>query len=243
VTEQGATLPDRLSLGRPPSARPTIAALILGASTLALLPLWWPAHPPSTVGRPPWSERGRLDAREAAPSVHGGIATGTTIGVHSARLVDLEPVIAARPPVRLKIPGIGVAASIVPVGVHRSGVMEVPPDIGTVGWYRFGPSPGLPGSAVLVGHVDSRIRGPGVFFGLSRVAPGDVVRVRLTGGRWRAFEVVSRSLVPKNGLPSEVFARVGRPVLTMITCGGGFDWEAGRYTGNVVVAAVPRRVP
>lgn len=240
MTGQGTTLPDGVTLGKPPSARP-IAALIVGASTLALLPLWWPARPPSTAGRPPWAERGRLDAREAAPSAQGGIAASATIGVHSARLVDLEPVIAARRPVRLSIPSIGVDAPIVPVGVHRSGTMEVPPDIRTVGWYRFGPSPGLPGSAVLVGHVDSRIRGPGVFFGLSRVAPGDVVRVRLEG-RWRAFEVVSRSLVPKDRLPSGAFARDGRPVLTMITCGGGFDWGAGRYTGNVVVAAVPREV-
>jgi LPXTG-site transpeptidase (sortase) family protein len=117
--------------------------------------------------------------------------------------------------------------------------MEIPDDVRTVGWYRFGPSPGGPGSAVLVGHVDSRVAGPGVFFRLSSLRQGDEVRVQLAGGRWRAFEVVSRRLVPKDDIPAGAFVRHGRPILTLITCGGGFDPAVGAYTHNVVVAAVP----
>jgi sortase (surface protein transpeptidase) len=148
---------------------------------------------------------------------------------------------AARPPRRLTIPALGVTAPIVPMGVEPGGTMEVPDDVVTVGWYRFGPSPGLPGSAVLVGHVDSRLEGPGVFFGLTKLQVGDLVRVRVADGGWDSFRVVARALVAKDRLPRGIFTRDGDPVLTLITCGGGFDAAAGRYTHNVVVSAVPAR--
>jgi sortase (surface protein transpeptidase) len=93
---------------------------------------------------------------------------------------------------------------------------------------------------LLIGHVDSRVQGPGVFFGLSRLEPGDEIRVRVSGGRWRSFEVVARNLVAKDRLPPSIFTREGDPILTLVTCGGGFDEEAGHYTHNVVVSAVPR---
>jgi sortase (surface protein transpeptidase) len=160
------------------------------------------------------------------------------LDVHSLRLADLEPARADPVPLELLIPTVGVRAAIVPVGVEPGGAMEIPEDVATVGWYRFGSSPGRPGSALLVGHVDSRVYGPGVFFRLSELDPGDVVRVHVTKRRWESFEVVSRNLVPKEQLPAAIFARRGDAVLTLITCGGGFDQAAGRYTHNVVISAV-----
>jgi hypothetical protein len=65
-----------------------------------------------------------------------------------------------------------VNARIIPVGVETTGTMEVPADVRTVGWYRFGPSPALPGSTVLIGHVDSRAAGPGVFSVLTLITCG-----------------------------------------------------------------------
>ena len=160
------------------------------------------------------------------------------IGVYSARPADLEPVSLARPPLRIVIPRVGVNARIMPVGVERTGTMDVPADVRTVGWYRFGPSPGLPGSTVLIGHVDSRMAGPGVFFGLSELEPGDGLRVLASGRSWESFEVVARSLWEKDRLPEQLFSREGDPILTLITCGGPFDSVAGQYTHNVVVTAI-----
>lgn len=162
------------------------------------------------------------------------------IGVHSARPADLEPVSLAQPPLRVLIPRVGVNARIIPVSVETTGTMEVPADVRTVGWYRFGPSPGLPGSTVLIGHVDSRAAGPGVFFGLSELEPGDRIRVLSSGRRWESFDVVARNLWEKDRLPEQIFSREGDPVLTLITCGGSFDSAAGRYTHNVVVTAILR---
>ncbi len=212
----------------------------LSASLLVTIPLWWPAgRVEEDVGTPPWSRpTSSILAGPARPELFGR-AEPPSVEVHSARLADLEPLVRGPRPLHLKIPRLRVAAPIHAMGIGPGRTMEVPDDVHTVGWYRFGPSPGAPGSAVLVGHVDSR-HGAGVFFGLSTLRRGDEIRVELAEGGWKEFEVVSRSLVPKDHLPAGAFARRGDPILTLITCGGAFDRAAGAYTDNVLVAAVPR---
>jgi hypothetical protein len=55
-----------------------------------------------------------------------------------------------------------------------------------------------------------------------------------------AYRVEAVSRFPKTGLPvGEVFARDGAPRLTLVTCGGQFDYRANGYTENVVVVARP----
>lgn len=213
--------------------------MVLCLSVLLLTPWWMETGPETSVGAPP--PLGRLPGRAPdSPSIPAGEGTPPPIAVHSLRLTDLERTASGPAPVRLVIRAIGVDARIVPVGVQREGAMRVPENVATLGWYRFGPSPGASGSAVLVGHVDSRVQGAGVFFRLRELQTRDVVRVQVSDGEWRPFEVVWRTLVPKEGLPRRVFAREGSPVLSLITCGGGFDAAEGHYTHNVVVGAVPR---
>jgi sortase (surface protein transpeptidase) len=179
----------------------------------------------------------RATNRQVVPAGEGALPA---IAVNSLRLADLKPTVSGPAPVRMVIPALAVDARIVSAGVEPDGAMEVPEDAGTVGWYRFGPSPGDPGSAVLVGHVDSRLQGPGVFFRLGELRVGALVRVQVANGEWKSFHVVWRALVPKERLPRPLFGREGHPILTLITCGGAFDAAAGRYSHNVVVAAVPR---
>jgi sortase (surface protein transpeptidase) len=117
--------------------------------------------------------------------------------------------------------------------------MEVPEDVATAGWYRFSPLPGARGSAMLIGHVDSRVQGPGIFFGLSRLELGERIGVQLSGGSTQSFVVVARRSFAKDELPQDLFARDGPPRLTLVTCGGGFDEETRSYSHNVIVYAVP----
>jgi hypothetical protein len=142
-------------------------------------------------------------------------------------------------PTHLSIPALGVEARIVPVGVERSGEIQVPSDVRLVGHYRLGPAPGLAGNAVLLGHVDSRLQGPGVFFGLSTLNLGELVSVTMENERRLSFRVVARRLFPREALPARVFSKVGSPVLVLITCGGSFDEDARRYSDNLVIYAVP----
>lgn len=121
--------------------------------------------------------------------------------------------------------------------------MAVPDNVTDVGWYKFGPSPGEPGSAVLAAHVDLASSGPGVFFDLRTLEEGDSVVVSYEDGSESSFRVVARVNYEKDELPLDViFSREGPPVLTLITCGGGFNRNIARYDSNVVVYAVPKSV-
>jgi hypothetical protein len=157
---------------------------------------------------------------------------------HSARIGDIEPIDKPRP-TRLRIAALGVDAPVTALGVAASGEMEVPQDSGTIAWYEHGPSPGQNGSAVLAGHVDYDGQ-PGVFFRLDDLRDGDTITVAFEGAGPRTFTVVDGASIAKTALPIDrLFRRTGRPVLTLITCGGEFDPARRSYRSNVVVRAVP----
>jgi hypothetical protein len=146
------------------------------------------------------------------------------------------------PPTGLRIPAIGLTAQVDQVGIDSgTGDFDVPPSVDRVGWYRFGP--GLEaeaGSVVIAGHVDSAQQGRGAFFRLSELSPGDLIEVSDADGVTYQFEVVGREVYGKDAIPLErYFARDGEVRLTLITCGGEFDGDAGRYEDNVVVTAAP----
>src|SRR3954469_3714110 len=105
-----------------------------------------------------------------------------------ARVVPLR----SSTPVRLEIPKIGVRTALMPLGLNADHSLEVPPlsRAQEAGWYRFGPTPGARGAAVIAGHVDTT-RGPAVFSRLGKLRPGDVVRVEREDGRTATFRVDS----------------------------------------------------
>lgn len=143
-------------------------------------------------------------------------------------------------PVGLRIDAIDLDAPVNPYGVAANGDMDVPDNVTDVAWYEFGPRPGEPGSAVLAAHVDLAGQGPGVFFDLDDLDPGDVVTVVYEDDSTQSFRVAARVVYDKDEIPLDViFAEDGPPVLTLITCGGGFNRQVRRYDSNVVVYALP----
>ncbi len=116
--------------------------------------------------------------------------------------------------------------------------MTVPPPL-DVGWYRYGPSPGEPGSAVLAGHIASGGI-DGAFRHLDRLSAGDRIVIDFDDGSAEEFVVDELFQVDKTELPFDsVFARSGPSKLALITCGGPFDPAARSYEDNIVVTAVP----
>ena len=165
-----------------------------------------------------------------------------------ASLLDFRPTgiehldVAAPPaPVRVKIEAIGVDAVVAALGIDPdNGQMDVPPNVSEVGWYRHGPVPGEAGSSVMAAHVDLSGPGRGVFWSLGELEPGDRIIVDYADGTSAEFSVEARNTYLKTDLPLDaIFARGGTPVLTLVTCGGGFNTSIGRYDSNVVVYAVP----
>jgi hypothetical protein len=152
--------------------------------------------------------------------------------IAAAPLPDAPPV---APPVSLTIPSIGVQTPLIRLGLTTSGALQVPPTASVAGWYTGSPRPGAIGSAVIAGHIDS-YEGPGVFFRLADLRPGDRVYVRRADGTLAVFRVTSVRMYPKDRFPSSsVYGPAPDPELRLITCGGTFDYALRSYLSNVVV--------
>jgi hypothetical protein len=141
------------------------------------------------------------------------------------------------PPVSLTIPAIGVQTKLIHLGLTRSGALQVPDTTAVAGWYTGSPAPGGIGSAVIAGHVDSYL-GPGVFYRLRLLHPGELIYVRQASGDLAIFKVSTVRLYPKSGFPTDaVYGPTPTPTLRLITCGGLFDYNTGHYLSNVIVFA------
>jgi hypothetical protein len=148
-----------------------------------------------------------------------------------------QPAAVSRP-VALTIPSIGVQTSLVDLGLTAAGALQVPSSTAVAGWYTGSPRPGAVGSAVIAGHIDSRV-GPGVFFRLSALRPGDRVYVRRADGTLAVFRVTLVRQYAKDSFPtSAVYGPTPDAELRLITCGGTFDPQLGSYLSNTVAYAV-----
>jgi hypothetical protein len=140
-------------------------------------------------------------------------------------------------PVALVIPAIGVSTSLVHLGLTPSGVLQVPSSVAVAGWYTGSARPGAIGAAVIAGHIDS-VAGPGVFFRLRLLRPGNRVYVKRADGSLAVFQVTAVHSYLKTRFPSEsVYGPEPDAQLRLITCGGTFDFTTGHYLSNVIVYA------
>jgi sortase (surface protein transpeptidase) len=157
-------------------------------------------------------------------------------GFRSVRGYQPTPV-----PVRIDIPRIGVASALDRLGRAPDGTVQEPTRWGVAGWYAPGTRPGDPGSAVILGHVDSKA-GPAVFFRLRELRRGDTVTIGRADGSRVRFIVQRTEQYPKDRFPTDaVYYPTLTPALRLVTCGGAFDATAGRYRSNVIVFATMAR--
>lgn len=139
---------------------------------------------------------------------------------------------------RLVIPYVGVDAPLIDLRLDSERRLPAPPEDepDVAGWYADGPSPGEPGTAIAVGHLDTNT-GPAVFGGLGELKRGKRVEVRRADGRTAVYSVDAIKSYEKDKFPNrEVYGARKRPELRLITCGGNYDRRTG-YSGNVVVFA------
>jgi sortase (surface protein transpeptidase) len=144
-------------------------------------------------------------------------------------------------PSYLTIPAAGVHTRLITLGLTADGSLQVPTSTAVAGWYTGSPRPGQIGSAIIAGHIDS-FQGPGVFFRLRLLRPGDRVYIRHVDGTLVVFRVYAEDMYAKDRFPTErVYGPVPDPELRLITCGGVFDPATGSYLSNVVVYAAQIR--
>jgi hypothetical protein len=200
--------------------RPLTAAVLLGgvlAMAIAIIGLLVvtgrPGHPPGPASAAPDG----LTPLRTLPAVP-------------------EPVmLAAAPPVALQIPAIGVRTRLVQLGITRQDTLQVPSSPSVAGWYTGSPRPGDIGSSIIAGHIDSYL-GPGVFYRLSELHPGDRIYVLQADGKSAVFRVTAVHQYLKTHFPAAaVYGPVPDAELRLISCGGTFDYATRSYLSNVVV--------
>ena len=142
-------------------------------------------------------------------------------------------------PTHIRIPAIGVDADFEePLGVDANQEVEVPKSFDTVGWYKYGPVPGELGPSVVLGHVDSRLGGPEVFYYLRDLTKGDRIEIDREDGSTVVFEVTRLETVSQAAFPSEeVYGNINFAGLRLITCTGTYDHGTRRYDHNLIVFA------
>ncbi|MFA7297084.1 MAG: class F sortase [Dehalococcoidia bacterium] len=154
---------------------------------------------------------------------------------------------------RIRIPSINVDVPLSKGVVGKDGQLPDPLGPSDVMWYDFGSRkdvggvPGAGGNAVLAGHVDragfveyagAEYSGPGALFWLDRLQAGDVVEIT-TNGKTLRYGVVWAKQVDADTNWNELFsAKVLGDSITIVTCGGDFDYERHEYSSRYVVRAV-----
>ncbi|GAA3070525.1 class F sortase [Streptomyces glomeratus] len=142
-------------------------------------------------------------------------------------------------PKRIIIPQIGVDAPFTKLSLDASGHLNPPPvtNRNLVGWYKNGVAPGERGTALVVGHVDTKT-GAAVFVFLRLLKPGNSVTITRADGSTARFQVDSVETFSKAHFPDKrVYANAPTPQLRLITCGGDYDHAAHEYLSNTVVFA------
>jgi sortase (surface protein transpeptidase) len=131
-----------------------------------------------------------------------------------------------------------VTAPVGPLGLNRDGTLEVPANFARAGWYTGRPTPGEAGPAIIVAHRSSR-RGPGAFWKLPDVQPGQQIVVTRADRRRVLFSVERVEQHRKDAFPTAaVYGPTPDTALRLITCGGPFEPALGdHYRDNVIVFA------
>ncbi|MFF0301241.1 class F sortase [Streptomyces sp. NPDC004562] len=185
---------------------------------------------PATTPTPSPSARPRTTAATPAPR-----PARTSVAPRTSAPPRTLP---RSPATRIVIPYIGVDADLMDLGLDGERRLTTPPEDKPelAGWYTDGPSPGEPGTAIAVGHLDTNT-GPAVFGGLGELKRGKRVEVRRADGRTAVYTVDAIKSYEKDKFPNRlVYGTRNRPELRLITCGGNYDRRTG-YSGNVVVFA------
>ena len=140
-------------------------------------------------------------------------------------------------PVGLSIEKAGVDAGIEPLRVI-DGQMQDPTGPWVVAWYENLGSLGEDGNVVMAGHIDYWNVGPSVFYNSASLQPGDEVVVSGDNGKTYPFAVEWIKQFDSDAIPlDEVAGPTEDQSLTLITCGGAFDYANGHYLQRTVVRA------
>jgi Sortase domain len=212
-------------------------AALAGAPALALFALsrTWVGYAqdaqPATIATPAAGPNSiRPTGAGEAPSTGGerpGPAGLSKLPARNARVA----------PVELAVETAGIDAAVEQLRVV-DGAMQDPTGPWIVAWYDNLGSLGRPGNVVMAGHIDYWNVGPAVFYNLAAMQPGDQIVVTGDDSKTYPFAVDWVRQYDSGEMPlDEVAGPTTGQSLTLITCGGAFDYATAHYLQRTVVRA------
>jgi LPXTG-site transpeptidase (sortase) family protein len=143
---------------------------------------------------------------------------------------------AVESPSRLKIPVINVDTAVYYVGLTSDGTMDIAKDPDKVAWYKFGPSPGEIGSAVIAGHYGWIGDKGSIFNDIHTLIKGDKLSVTDEKGTVIVFVVREiRQYDPESDATTIFKSNDGKSHLNLITCNGVWVNNKQSYSNRLVV--------
>lgn len=189
-------------------------------------------------------EESRSIGRPEGPSAIVSTRTGEVPSTGTRRPGPVDQVLRATSsrqpglaPIALQVEAALIDAPIEVLQVI-DGTMQDPSGPWEVGWYENLASLGDGSNVVMAGHIDYWNVGPAVFYNIASLTEGAAVQVVAEDGRIFTYAVEWVREYPADNLPlDEVVGPTPSESLTMITCGGTFDYATAHYLSRIAVRA------
>lgn len=118
------------------------------------------------------------------------------------------------------------------------GIMQNPTGPWIVSWYQESARLGEIGNILMAGHLDYWDVGPAIFYNVGLLVEGDQINITGEDGNVYTYAVDwVRNYDAYNAPIEEIVGPTDGESLTLITCGGPFDYENGVYLQRTVVRA------
>lgn len=140
-------------------------------------------------------------------------------------------------PVAIEISNAAVNAQIEQQQIV-DGVMLDPSGPWVVSWYEESSRLGELGNILMAGHLDYWDVGPAVLYNINNLNEGDLIQVTGDDGVVYTYKVIWRENFETATAPiQDIVGPTDAESLTIITCGGPFDYANGVYLQRTVVRA------
>jgi len=138
-------------------------------------------------------------------------------------------------PVSIQIPKAEVDAQVETIEIVN-GVMQNPTGPWVVSWYKETAKLGEDGNCVMAGHLDYWDVGPAVFYHITNLGKDDQLSVTGDDSQLYTYTVDWIRNYDANNAPiQDIVGETDGENLTLITCGGPFDYANGVYLQRTVV--------
>ena len=138
-------------------------------------------------------------------------------------------------PIAIQIDKISLDAQVETIEIV-DGVMQDPTGPWVVSWYKETAKLGEIGNIVMAGHLDYWDVGAAVFYNITQLVKEDTVNITGEDGEVYSYTVDwIRNYDTANAPIQEIVGPTEEENLTLITCGGPFNYETGQYLQRTVV--------